>query len=209
MIRLFVIEDHPVAITGLRNMFRPARDLVEVTGFDSSVEHVVETIAPETFDILMLDLHLFDTDPVQNVRTLRKHFTSKPVVIFTSEESDLWQRKMFDLGVSAYILKTSFRSEIKAVLEKVNEGKIVFSDFVREDEVNRITGILDKGNIRITEQQRSLLLELSQGKTQKEIADGRKTSISNIEKTMWHLRNKFGAKNNLELLTILRDREIL
>lgn len=209
MIRLLVIEDHPVAVTGLRGMFRPSRDGIEVSVCESSVDRVISDVRADGFDIIILDLHLFNTDPVHNVKILRHSFPGKPVVIFTSEESDEWQRKMFDSGVKAYILKTLSRKEIQGILGKVYHGKMVFSDFINEHDINRITGLFEKGFFSITGNQRLILLDISQGLTYKEIASKKNTSISNIEKTMYHLRNKYGARNNAELISILHNRQVL
>ena len=56
MIRLFTIEDHPVIVTGLKNLFRPSRDEIEITGAASNVDEAVLRADPETFDIILLDL---------------------------------------------------------------------------------------------------------------------------------------------------------
>ena len=95
MIRLFTIEDHPVIITGLRNTFRPSRDGIEITGSASNVDEAILHANPATFDIFLLDLWIPGYQPLQNIRQLKEHFAEKPVVMFTSEDSSIWQRKMF------------------------------------------------------------------------------------------------------------------
>jgi DNA-binding NarL/FixJ family response regulator len=85
MIRLFVIEDHPVIVTGLRNLFRPSRDEIEIVGSASSVDEAVSRAVSDTFDMILLDLWLPDSHPLLNVKKLKDHFHDKPIVIFTSE----------------------------------------------------------------------------------------------------------------------------
>ena len=63
MIRLFVIEDHPVIVTGLRNLFRPSRDEIEIVGSASNVDDAVIEADPDVFDIFLLDLWLPDSHP--------------------------------------------------------------------------------------------------------------------------------------------------
>jgi len=209
MIRLLVIEDHPVAITGLRNMFRPLRDGIEISSFESSIDKVISDVDADDFDIIILDLYLFKTDPLMNVHKVRDHFPDKPVVIFTSEEAEEWQRKMFDAGVSAYIFKSESRKEIMGVILKVYEGKIVFSDFILRMDFDHILSLADKGVFTITQNQKIILQHIAQGLSYKAIASLKNTTTSSIEKTMTHLRRKYSAHNNAELITILRDRKVL
>ena len=150
MIRLLVIEDHPVAVTGLRNMFRPLRDGIEISIFENSIDKVITNVKAENFDLIVLDLYLFSTDPLDNLNRLRTHFPGKPIVIFTSEESEDWQRKMFNAGVKAYIFKSASRKEIMGVILKVYEGKIVFSDFILQLDVEQITEMVEKGVINVS-----------------------------------------------------------
>jgi len=96
MIRLFTIEDHPVIITGLKNLFRPSRDEIEVIGSSPSVDDAIQKADPLAFDIFMLDLWIPSSHPLQNVKKLREHFPAKPIVMFTSEDSSVWQKKMFE-----------------------------------------------------------------------------------------------------------------
>ena len=107
MIRLFVIEDHPVIVTGLKNLFRPSRDDIEITGNAYNVDDAILKADADSFDIFLLDLWLPDAHPLMNVKKLKEKFHGKPIVIFTSEDSSSWQRKMFEGGVMAYLLKST------------------------------------------------------------------------------------------------------
>jgi len=133
MIRLFTIEDHPVIITGLRNTFRPSRDQIEIIGSANSVDEAVTKADPDTFDIFLLDLWIPGYHPLQNVKKLKENFPGKPVVMFTSEDSTVWQRKMFEAGAMAYLLKNAEKIEIKATLEKVSHGMTVFSGMIEPE----------------------------------------------------------------------------
>jgi len=209
MIRLFIIEDHPIIVTGLKNLFRPSRDEIEIIGNASNVEDAVIRADPGTFDIILLDLWLPDTHPLLNVKKLKDHFHGKPIVIFTSEESFSWQRKMFEAGVMAYLLKSNNKFEIKSTLEKVIKGQIVFSGLVEPGYEKNLASVLSGHKYYLTPNQQELVILLSSGLTQKEIADSKKTSISTVEKTLKHVRKKFDAKNNAELVKILLEKGII
>jgi len=209
MIRLFVIEDHPVIITGLKNLFRPSRDEIEITGSASRVEDALLLADPDTFDIFLLDLWLPDANPLINVKSLKDKFKDKQIVIFTSENSSAWQRKMFEAGVMAYLLKSADRYEIKTTLQKVFKGQIVFAGLVQSDEEKKLPSVFSGLSFKLTANQQELVVLLSVGLTQQQIAEKKKISVSTVEKTIKHVRGNCGAKNNAELVKILLEKGLI
>ncbi len=209
MIRLFVIEDHPVIVTGLKNLFRPSRDGIEITDNAISADEAIAQGDASKFDIFLLDLWLPEAHPLMNIKKLKEHFPGKPIVIFTSEDSASWQRKMFEAGVMAYLLKSTNKAEIKTTLEKVMRGQIVFSGLVEPDYERKLAAVLSGQKYHLTANQQELVILLSSGLTQQQIADAKKTSVSTVEKTLKHIRDRCDAKNNAELVKILLEKGII
>lgn len=209
MIRIFTIEDHPVIITGLKNLFRPSRDEIEIIGSATSVEEAIEKVDPDSFDIFMLDLWIPSSHPLQNIKKLKEHFPGKPVVMFTSEDSSIWQKKMFEAGVKAYLLKSSDKSEIRSTLEKVSRGMTVFTGIIDDKEADKFRTAFTEPKYILTANQKELVVMLSKGLSQQQIAENKGTSISTVEKTLKHIRDRCDARNNAELVRILLERGIL
>jgi DNA-binding NarL/FixJ family response regulator len=209
MIRLFTIEDHPVIITGLRNLFRPSRDGIEIVGSASQVDEAISKADPESFDIFLLDLWIPSSHPLQNVKKIKDKFPTKPIVIFTSEESMIWQRKMFEAGAVAYLLKTADKGEIKSTLEKVAKGLTIFTGVIQSTEDEKFRSAFTDPKYILTPNQKELIVMLSNGLSQQAIAEQKGTSISNVEKTLKHVREKCHAKSNVELIKILMERGVL
>jgi len=209
MIRLFVIEDHPVIVTGLKNTFRPSRDEIEIIGSASSVDEALVKADPAAFDVFFLDLWIPNAHPQLNVKKLKDHFKNKPIVIFTSEESSSWQRKMFEAGVMAYLNKNSSKIEIKTTLEKIIKGQIVFSGMVEPDFEKKLASVLAGFTISLTPNQQEHVILLSKGWSQQQIADQKEISVSTVEKTLKLVREKCSAKNNAELIRILFEKGVI
>lgn len=206
MIRLFTIEDHPVIISGLKSIFRPSRDNIEIVGSARDVDEAVETARGVELDIFLLDLWLPNAHPLLNVRKLKEHFGNKPIVIFTSEDSSSWQRKMFEAGVMGYMLKSATKTEIKMTLEKVMKGQVVYSGQVEDEDEKRLSMVYMGQTFTLTPNQKELVTLLASGLTQQQIADAKKSSVSTVEKTLKHIREKCGAKNNAELVKNLIEK---
>ena len=209
MIRLFTIEDHPVIITGLRNTFRPSRDGIEIVGSANNVDEAISAADPSSFDIFLLDLWIPGYQPLQNIKKIKQHFPGKPVVMFTSEDSMLWQRKMFEAGAMAYLLKNAEKSEIRLTLEKVSQGMTVFTGMIEPEREQAFrAGFADPRYI-LTPNQKEYVVFLSNGLTQQQIAEKKLLSISTVEKTIKNIREKCNARNNAELVKILLERGVI
>jgi DNA-binding NarL/FixJ family response regulator len=209
MIRLFTVEDHPVIITGLRNTFRPSRDGIEIIGGASNVDEAIRIADPLSFDIFLLDLWIPGYQPLQNIKKIKENFPGKAIVMFTSEDSTIWQRKMFEAGAMAYLLKNAEKNEIRLTLEKVSRGMTVFTGMVEpEREQTFRAGFADPKYI-LTPNQKEYVVFLSNGLTQQEIAEKKSLSISTVEKTIKNIREKCNARNNAELVKILLERGII
>ncbi|MFH1160082.1 MAG: response regulator transcription factor [bacterium] len=201
MIKIFVIEDHVVTSAGIRSLFRSSRDAIAVTGCVTRVEEALEKADPAKIDLFLLDLWLHSTDPIQNLRLLQRKFPGKPIVVFTSEESPIWQQKMMEAGAMGYIIKTSSRSEIKSALERVMQGQAVFSVSIETFDKERgfTTSSVGVSN-SLSRHQHELLTLLAQGYPQYDIAKKLGIAVSTVEKSLKHLRQKFEVKSNSELI---------
>src|ERR1039457_6574073 len=113
MIRVFIIDDHPWIIDGLKYKFRSSRDEIEIIGSAAMISEVLDKLKIEDFDLFILDLWLSGTDPINNVIQLQRKFSGKPIVIFTYEKSPFWKKEMFDLKVKAYLNKEIEKKDLK------------------------------------------------------------------------------------------------
>ncbi len=212
MIRLLVIEDSSVTISGIKGFFR-SRDDISVTLQAYNIEEALAQGDPELFDIILLDLWLNSTDPAlpeSNVQRLRERYPGKPIVVFTSEDSTVWERRMKEAGARGYIRKTARRKEMKAALESVMKGSTVFSittDTFTEG-VGYIHPSVPKSNA-LTAHQQKLLTLLANGSTQEEMAAELLISKSAIEKGLAHLRQKFGVKTNTALIRFVTFHKLI
>lgn len=204
MIKLFVIEDHlMVILSSFRFLFRPQRDGISITGSSETIDEVVLMARSTEFDIFILDLHIPNHQPIDNVKTLKKHFPDKPIIIYTGEKSSIWKSRMFQEGVSAYVTKDSTREELKLAIMKVSQGER-FNVFSQKNSRNiTLTDNPTNENLKFTTLQRNIIKYLSDGLTHKEISDKMGVSRSLIEKILKTLRSDCNVKNNLELIKLL------
>jgi len=109
----------------------------------------------------------------------------------------------------AYLLKSSEKSEIRSTLEKVSRGLTVFTGIIDDKEAEKFRPAFTDTKYILTSNQKELVIMLSKGLSQQQIAENKGTSISTVEKTLKHVRDRCDARNNAELVRILIERGVL
>jgi len=208
-IRLFIIDDQPVSVLGLRNMFRTDRAGISIYGNLRCVDHLVESVKTSEIDILMIEPNITNIDPLLAIAKLHSHYPSKPVIIFTSDKSSESYQRMLMAGVNGYLLKTAKKDEIKLTIEKVLNGQFLFSFFFNRDEISKTCRRLPKDLSQISLEEQKIMMLLAHGNNQREIANKLSLSVSAIEKNLRTLRNRYMAGNNVELFRLLIENNIV
>jgi DNA-binding NarL/FixJ family response regulator len=139
MIRLFGIDDHFLILEGLGRAFSAENDEIELVGSAANVDDALKNIPGILPDIIILDLFIDDSDPVENFRRLHDAFPAIPIVILSLEDSLRWQVKMFKLGVMGYLNKGEKKDTMKSVFEQVAQGNLVIPNHVSQALISKTT----------------------------------------------------------------------
>jgi two-component system invasion response regulator UvrY len=201
MIRVIVVDDQIIIGVGLRNMFHPSRDGVEIGKLFRNVRDTIINAASHLFDIIILDLWIGKSCPQDNVKDLRDRFPGKSILVFTGEESVEWKRKMIQAGVNGYITKSANKTEIKRAIQGIYYNGKYFPSTIKEQPTDYLNSP-DRNEL-------SIAMLMSEGFTLKEIALKKRLSISTVENILCKLRKDYNSFNNCELVKVLFERNIL
>jgi DNA-binding NarL/FixJ family response regulator len=203
MIRLFSIEDHWLVTDGLRTKFRKSRNEVTISCSATTIEDALKGKSGDAFDIILLDLFLPGTEPVDNIKRLMGKYPGKPVVILSGEEQEIWKMQAAEAGVSAYLTKHATRDEMIDTLKRVFSGENILRDQMACAAIDQTTQTRHWHLFRIKPSEKELLRQLAKGVSQKQVAGNLHLSESAIEKTLGKLRTQFSAHTTLELIRTL------
>ncbi len=202
MIKLFVIEDHEaIIVSGLRNLFRPSRDQIEVTGSAPNVKSAISTPALSAAGMIILDLWIPGEDPLASMTLLKKQCPGKPVLIYTSEELPVWQHKMMAAGVSGYISKNCSREDLKSAIRHVAMGGTWFTGLKPDQE--------PEPGPELSPVEKQILNLLINGYHHHEIASKLNTTSAKIDKSLVGMRTRFQCKTTVELVILLSGKAII
>ena len=130
-IRIAIADDHPMIISGIRNMLSAFRDILITSTYGSGKE-LMAGLAKTQPDVLLLDIHLTDTTADMIVQGIIKKYPDLKILILTNLNSTLYLHNLLRLGAHGYILKTTQPETLALAIQKVFEGEEYVDESMRD-----------------------------------------------------------------------------
>ncbi len=207
MIRVIVVNDHPVVREGLVAVLGGEPDLL-VVGSAASAEPGLALVERERPDIVLLDLELPEIDGVTATSRFIGASKGTRVIAFTAYATDDLVLGAIRAGASGYVLKGATAAEIARAIRVVHEGGCYLEPRVAARIVAEV-GTPRRAASALSERERSVLRLVAAGLPTKQIAH----SLSISERTVkFHLRsifNKLGADNRAQAVALAGQRGLL
>lgn len=183
-----IVEDHAVTRRGLASALTEG-GFIEVLGSSGLAADGLELCRRVQPDIVLLDLHLPDSDDVEE---LVKGFAAvvQHVVIFSAEGRRAFVEVAKNLPIAGYLLKSESTEVITEALRKVMDGvRPVMSKSLMDCE------------LALTAAEKELLRLLAQGYKYENIARLRNTSPATVKKQCERLLVKLELVTREELIS--------
>ena len=194
-IRVMVVDDHEIVRLGLAHLFEQYDNITVVASAGSVGEALlkVEEIRP---DVVVMDIRLQGSSGIDACREICSRFYDTKVIMLTSYgEEDLVLESIL-AGAKGYVLKDVGNEEIIRAVKAVYKGESLLDPIVTKHLLERMRRTAEKPNDelqQLTVQEKKVLVLVSEGKTNKEIAE----SIFLSEKTVRNYVSSILAKLNL------------
>jgi DNA-binding NarL/FixJ family response regulator len=137
MIRVVVVDDHPVVRAGLRGMLAAHPD-IEVAGEASSAAGAVTAVVEHRPDVVLMDLRMPGTDGVQATRLVLARQPRCRVVVLTTYDNDADILHAVEAGASGYLLKDASPEELARAIRAAAAGGSVLAPSVAAKLVSRL-----------------------------------------------------------------------
>lgn len=200
MIRIVVVDDHPMFRTGLIQAVTVDGDIAAV-GEGGSAAEAVELVASLRPDVLLLDAQMSD-DGLKRIPDIVLAHPETRIVVVTASEDDNDIARAVEAGVYGYVFKGTTGADMRSIVRQVNNGENV----IPKDMFVRLMGMLkarssasgQAGDAKLSKQETQVLQYLARGLSNREI--GARLDIT--ERTVkFHLSNTFSklhVRNRVE-----------
>lgn len=203
MIRVLLIDDHPIVRQGLRHLIDSEPDLrvVGEAGDTSSGAALLATLQPH---VAIIDLNLPNPGSVDLVRCCRQATPPVAPLILTMHREESTFRDALDRGAAGYVLKENASSDVLLGIRAVAAGGMYFSPTIAgflsrwRDSTAEETGgsLVDP----LTPTERKVLRLIAANRTSKEIAHELCSSPRTIDSHRANICEKLGLRGAQALL---------
>jgi DNA-binding NarL/FixJ family response regulator len=129
VIRVLVVDDHPIVRAGVVALVEAADDL-EVAGTAATGEEAVALVPALRPDVVLMDLRLPGIDGDEATARILSSSPEVRVVVLTTYENDDAILRAIGSGASGYLLKASPEEELLAGIRAVAAGEVALAPSV-------------------------------------------------------------------------------
>lgn len=209
MLRLLLVEDHPLVREAMVGILSQLGDSVEVTQAGTCQDALVSLAANEDVDLIVVDLALPGLDGFSFMEILRQEHKSLPVVVISAYDDAGSIKRAFELGASGFIPKTYPSDQVLAILRRILEGKIFRPDGGTVAEIQHgapVEELPSLENIRelgLTERQAEVLAQVVLGKSNREIGQALGISEGTVKIHITAVFKSLGVTSRTQALVVV------
>jgi len=197
---VIVADDHPLFRTAIKEALEADQgetNFLEANSFESLQELVDKN---REVDLVLLDLHMPGVSGFAGLVYLCKRYPSVPVVIISANEDPVVIKRALEHGAAGFIPKSSSIDTITDAIAAVLMGEIWSPDTTASNlPGNNVSEVeLAQRMAQLTPQQFKVLMMMSQGLLNKQIAYALNVSEATIKAHVSAIMSKLGVNNRTQ-----------
>lgn len=199
MIRVMLIDDHPVVRAGLRAVLNSFGDIeVVAEGADGTAE------IPAGVDVIVTDIQMPNVDGIEVTRRAVAA-GGPPVLILTTYDTQADVVAAVEAGALGYLLKDAPEDELHdAVVKAANRERVLSA---------QVAGVLAERVMRpeeaLSAREIEILKALQTGASNKQVAASLFISEATVKTHLIHIYSKLGVDNRTAAVDKARERRII
>ena len=202
-IKILLADDHALFREGLRSLLEDQEDIEIVGEAEDGLEAIRLAVQLQPALILM-DINMPVIDGVEATHRILRQNSSIRIVILTMYPQDEYAFEALKAGAKAYLLKDTRSKKLLQVIRAVHQGQAVVDAEMTArllDEFRRLTNEQEKVSTQtqtLTEQERTILTQVANGASNKEIAANLNLSERTIKNYLSIIFQKLQVNNRTE-----------
>jgi len=205
MIRVLIVDDHPIVRDGLLAVLDDHPDLEIVAAVGSAEEALGLAVRP---DIVLLDLELPGLDGVAALPRLAEIMPAARVLVLTAYATDERVFGALKAGAAGYLLKGTPAAEIVRAIRDVHAGGSALEPTIAARVVAAV-GSPHRVPTELSPREREVLALLAEGLPTKQIAHALGITERTVKFHVASLFTKLGATNRAQAVALAARHNLL
>ncbi len=198
MIRVVVVDDHPVVRHGLMAILRWEQD-IELAGEAADGAEAVRLILEQRPDVVLLDLRLPQLSGIEVMRRVRSQAPNTRFLVLTTYDTDEYIAPALAAGAQGYLLKDAEPDELARAIHALMQGGAALEPSVAARVLGRMAA--DESGEGLSDRELEVLRLLPSGASNKAIANQLGLSENTVKSHISHIFAKLGVQSRAEAVS--------
>jgi DNA-binding NarL/FixJ family response regulator len=199
MIKVIIVDDHPVVRRGLKQILQEEPD-VKVVGEAESAVEALKIIRTIDCDAVVLDISLPGASGVEILKQLKYEYKKLPVLILSVHPEEQYAVRVMKAGASGYLTKESAPDELVKAIRKIISGGKYISSSLAERLITDIDASGKPRHEKLSDREFEIMRMIARGKAIKKIAEELYLSEKTVSTYRTRLLEKMKMTTNAEII---------
>jgi DNA-binding NarL/FixJ family response regulator len=205
MIRVLIVDDHPIVREGVTTVLEHESD-IDVVGAAGTIGEGLKLAAKFHPNVILLDLRLPDASSFDGVTTFAGE--GRGIVVFTAYDADEDVFRAIRGGARGYLLKGSPAAEIAQAIRQVHAGESYLSPRIAAKLVKGVADPHGRTGL-LSAREHGVLRLVAAGLSNRQIAQTLSISERTVKFHVTAIFNKLGADNRAQAVALAAERGLL
>ncbi|MEX0719153.1 MAG: response regulator transcription factor [Balneolaceae bacterium] len=201
MIRVMIVDDHPLVREGLNKVLTKGTIDIAVVGEASNASELLNMLSKQRPDIVVLDIAMPGRSGMDVLKDIKKLYPQLPVLMLSMHPEERFAVRALKAGASGYMTKTSISDDLVSAIRVIVQQK---KRYISPEVGEQLAQQIDSNNKNtpheiLSDREYEVLCMIASGKKVSTIAEELSLSVQTIHTYRARLKEKMNMKSNVEL----------
>ncbi len=202
--RVMIVDDHAMVAEGIEAILETYDD-IDVIATVSNGRDAIEQADALVPDVILLDLNMPGVTGLSATEMILERRPGMRIIILSMHDSPEYISTALSHGAKGYILKDVPTEEIKTAIDCVLRGEQYLCTGAKAS----LKPTISDGREPLTSREQTVLLELAQGKSNRDVAEALEISVHTVETHRKNIKRKLGINSTAGLTRYAMEHGVL